>query len=97
MPQYKSARRYYLHKRKWHLLADSDMATQLHAKQAAEPGTALPATFPSLTKLATALYTTVEDLDGADATELTAPVATGAGLTSREATAVLAALTPLLP
>ncbi len=96
MAMYKTPRRYYLHKRKYTLARGDDITTQWHSKQNEEPGTALPSTFPSLAKLATAFYTKVEDLDGADASELTDTVANGAGLTDREATAVLAALQPLL-
>lgn len=40
------------------------------SKQEAQPGTALPATFPFLSDLADAGYTTREDLDGADEYEL---------------------------
>jgi len=92
----KLPRRYYLHKRKYTLAREDGITDAWHSKQDEEPGTALPATFPSLTKLAAAFYTTVEDLDGADTVELTDPIATGAGLTSRESAAVLAALAPLL-
>lgn len=97
MAQFKSVRRYYLHKRKYTLAQELDITSQWHSKQNEEPGTALPSTFPALTKLAIAFYTTVEDLDGADATELTASVSRGAGLTRQESSAVLAALQPLLP
>lgn len=88
----KTARRYYLGKRRQSAERDDDMTTQWHAKQDGEPGTALPATFPFLVQLATGFYTTVEDLDGAPNTELR----DFAGLTLREADAVLEALTPLL-
>lgn len=39
-------------------------------KQEAQPGTALPATFPFLADLALSGYTTREDLNGADEYEL---------------------------
>ena len=80
-------RRYYLQKRrKARALSDAtEMVFQ--AKQDAEPGTPLAATFPHLTQLATAGYTTTEDLDGADEDELVT-----AGLTRREAQDVVAAL-----
>ena len=88
----KTARRYYLGKRQQSLERDLDIEAQWHAKQDGEPGAALPATFPFLVQLATGGYTKVEDLDGADNTELR----NFAGLTLREADAVLAALAPLL-
>ena len=68
------------------------MASVFKHKQDSEPGTALPAGFPFSTKLAAAFYTTVEDIDGANNEELRDE----AGLTEREATAVLTALQPLL-
>lgn len=52
--------------------------------------TALPATFPALSKLTAAGYTTKEDLDGADDTELVE-----AGLNHSEARAAIAALAQL--
>jgi hypothetical protein len=60
-------------------------------KQEAEPGVLLPATFPSLSVLSTAGYTTVEDLDGADTHELRRAT----GMSQRQAEAVLAALAAL--
>ncbi len=94
---YKTPRRYYLHKRKYTLARDLDITTQWHGKQNGEPGTALPADFPSLAKLKLAFYTMVEDLDGADNIELEDPISLGGGLTAGEAAAVLVALAPLLP
>ena len=89
----KRPRRVYLHKR---LIAgrrrDRAIESVWRAKQEAETGTALPATFPSLVKLTAIGYTTEEDLDGADTNELRRDV----GLTQREADAVLLALAPLL-
>ena len=60
------------------------MAAVWQAKQEAEPGTDLPADFPSLSALQAAGYSTDTDLDGADLTELRA-----AGLSNRAAQAVL--------
>ena len=60
-------------------------------KQAAEPGVALPSTFPFLSQLAAVGYTAREDLDGADVRELTR----NAGLSKRDAEAVLAAFAAL--
>ena len=52
-----------------------------------EPGTAIPTTMPARAELVAAGYLAVEELDGADATELT-----NAGLSPAQAAAVLAAL-----
>lgn len=63
-------------------------------KQEAEPGTALPTTFPAYTKLAAAGYTTKEDLDGAwhdDVWATTNELIETASLSQREADAVKAA------
>ncbi len=51
------------------------------------PGTAIPTTFPARAELAAAGYLVVEELDGADTTELT-----NAGLGPAQAAAVLAAM-----
>jgi hypothetical protein len=51
-----------------------------------EPGTTLPLTFPARTELLAAGYLVVEEVDGADETELT-----NAGLSPQQATAVIAA------
>lgn len=59
--------------------------------QEAIGGTALPASFPYRATLVAAGYSTTEDLDGADAAELTK----NAGLATRHANAVLAALAAL--
>lgn len=91
MADLKIPRRYYLQKRLFERARDTGMDSIWRAKQEAEtPSTALPAGFPHAATLSP-FYLTVEDLDGADATELT-----DFGLTSREATAVLAALAALL-
>jgi hypothetical protein len=87
----KSYRRYCLLKRRYNLLyGDEGLAAVWRAKQEAVPSTALPPTFPALTKLTAAGYTTKADLDGADQDELV-----GVGLTITEATAALAALAQL--
>ena len=56
------------------------------AKQEAEPGTPLPATFPALAALSAVGYTTAEDVRGADELELRK-----AGLSINDARAVVAA------
>jgi hypothetical protein len=89
--QVKSVRRYYLLER---LAAcareDFAIGSVFRAKQEATSGTALPVDFPSLTLLAPAGYSTVEDIDGADLEELQC-----AGLTIKQAEAVLTALAAL--
>jgi hypothetical protein len=83
-----SVRRYYLLKRLAAAVSNDTALESLWAgKQAAESGTELDATFPYVTRLATAGYVAVEDLDGATVEELQQ-----SGFTSREAAAVLAAL-----
>ena len=62
------------------------------AKQEAQPGTALPADFPYLSRLAAEGYTTVHDLDGADVEEMIS-----AGFNEREALAIGVALEPFQP
>jgi hypothetical protein len=81
-------RRFYLLKR-LALRAQGDRATEgiWRAKQEAIAGTSLDATFPHLTALAAIGYSTTEDLEDATETELI-----DAGLTRRQARAVLAAL-----
>jgi len=64
------ARRYYLLKRQVAAASREPISSIWQAKQEEEPGTALPADFPSLIALRRAGYTTVEDIDGADANEL---------------------------
>lgn len=87
-----SPRRYYLQKRQTSAeLGDKALELVWIGKQEAEPGTALPADFPLLTQLAELGYVAVEDLTGADECELRAM-----GLTSNEATEVLAAHAALL-
>jgi hypothetical protein len=82
------ARRFYLAKR-LAARARHDTALELawFAKQIEEPGTALPAEFPLLARLATAGYVAREDLDGATTDELKQ-----VGFSAHEAAAVLAAL-----
>jgi hypothetical protein len=81
-----SPRRFYLLKRLVAVAACSSLASTWRAKQEAEPGTALPTTFPHRDRLVAAGYSTKEDLDGADATELA-----WSGFGSRDATAILEA------
>lgn len=81
-------RRYYLGKRiDAALVGDTALELAWAAKQEAQPGTALPTSFPYRTALAALGYTTTEDLTGADATELQF-----AGLTPSQADDVIAAL-----
>lgn len=99
-------RRYYLLKRmSARLLGDLALSAVWQAKQLAEPGTALPSTFPLRIDLAAldqtfaadvdpfvyGFYTTREDLLGADTKEL----GDYAGLTQREAETVIAAVAAL--
>lgn len=55
-----------------------------------DPGTELPANFPARTNLVSAGYLVVEEVDGADETELT-----NAGLSPQQAAAVIAAVESL--
>lgn len=81
-------RRYYLLKRRAAAARfDAPLAEAWAAKQLAEPGEALAEGFPLRTRLASAGYVAREDLLGANEEELQQ-----AGLTAREAAAVLAAL-----
>lgn len=83
-----SPRRYYLHKRiAATALGDTELAGVWRAKQEAIYWPSLPSTFPSRAALIAEGYTTVRDLDGADADELS-----DLGLTDAEASAVLAAM-----
>jgi hypothetical protein len=83
-------RRYYLLlSRDEEALGNLGTAAGLRRMQQSEPGTTLPGSIAAAlaTKLAAAGYHAREDLDGADATELTER-----GLTSAEAATVLKAL-----
>lgn len=91
MSTIESERRYYLLKRLRAKQRDEDSAGIWKSKQEAVAGTALPATFPLLSRLSTAGYTTTEDLHGSDATELSV-----SGFSARESELILAALAPLL-
>lgn len=88
MSEFKSVRRYYLRKRLAAALVGDDNAAVWQALQEAEAGVPLVTGFPSRTALVAAGYTTIEDVDGADAVEL----ATYVGLSDHQAAAVLAAL-----
>jgi len=76
-------------------LGNGQLESVWRYKQEAQPGNGLPSTFPFLTTLSDAGYTTREDLDGADLYELYAI----AGLGQRDAQVVLDAFAalPLLP
>lgn len=86
-------RRYYLLKRiTAKALGDLALSAVWHAKQEEQPGTELPATFPSKSKLSAVGYVAKEDLvPDADADELM----TYAQLSKREADAVIAAMAAL--
>ncbi len=91
--QVTSFRRYCLLKRQLATqLEQTAIASLWQAKQEAEAGSDLPATFPLRARLAAAFYTTVEDLDGATVGEL----ADEGCFTTREAEQVLAAAQELL-
>lgn len=79
-----SVRRYYFSERLRARAERSPTEPAWQAKQEAEPGTPLPATFPMLEILAPVGYTTYADLWGADRNELQT-----AGLTSRQAEVVM--------
>lgn len=85
-------RRYCLLKR---LAAKAQQWTAIEAvwqgKQEAEPGDSLPLDFPLRARLVTAGYSTVQDLNGADAEELQ-----DACFTARESAIIFAALAPLI-
>lgn len=87
-----SPRRYYLLKRQW-AAANGERTIELawQAKQEAEAGSDLPASFPFRARLADAFYTTSEDLDGATVDELSELGA----FTVAEATAILSAFNNL--
>lgn len=81
-----SARRYYLAKMHAAVANEDTIADVWQGKQEAEPGTALPADFPLLSRLQPLGYKAVEDLTGADSDELVEQ-----GFSAREAAAILAA------
>jgi hypothetical protein len=85
-----SVRRYYLLKRLFarQMCLEEDAWA---AKQAATPGTGLPADFPARAALVAAGYTTREDVDGAEVRELRR----FAKLSTAEAEAVIAAVAAL--
>jgi hypothetical protein len=83
-----SPRRYYLLKRLEAARSeDRPLDGVWRSKQEAQPGTALPTTFPFRSQLVAVGYTTAEDLDGATVDELVTYVS----LPSRDAAAVVAA------
>lgn len=83
----KTPRRFYLHKRIEARNACDDLEGTWRSKQEEQPGTALPDDFPNHDELEAVGYETEEDLDGADVQELV----NYAGLTTRQAEAVIAA------
>jgi hypothetical protein len=87
-----SQRRFCLWKRmSAHVQGLYALAAVWRGKQEAEPGVALPDTFPSRAALVAIGYSTKEDLVGADVAELVEYV----NISQREAEAVLAAFAKL--
>lgn len=75
---------------KYHMVRNvvsDDAADVWNTKRRSIAGTDLPATFPALIELSNAGYEVIEEVTGADETELT-----NAGLSAAQAAAVLAAL-----
>lgn len=70
MSEVASHRRYLLVKALAAAKDDSALALAWRTQQLATAGTALPITFPHHAKLVAAWYETVEDVRGADASEL---------------------------
>ncbi len=88
----KTARRYYLGKsRKLREREEEGLADVFSAKQNAEPGADLPSGFPHSEALEACGYTTIEDLDGASETELSA-----AGFSVSESSEILTELEQLV-
>jgi hypothetical protein len=85
-----SPRRYYLAKMRSHLKDGLDIWREWQGKHLEQPGTDLASDFPSKTALESAGYVAIEDFDGATSAELVA-----AGLTTRQAAAVLTAIAAL--
>lgn len=81
-----SARRYYLLKAQFYAQSTEGMgmACTYWGKQQEVAGTPLPAATPALSALATAHYTTIEDMTGATLEELVRQ-----GLTRQQASAAL--------
>lgn len=87
------ARRYYLLKRfAARDAGDNNLALTWRAEQEAQPGTDLPAGFPSKGALEAVGYTALEDVDGADWQELQVE----AQLNQRQAEAAIAAAADLI-
>ena len=68
-------------------LGEDDRATVWDAKRRLVPGTTIPVSFPARTALLAAGFLVLEEIEGADETELTT-----AGLSTLQAAAVVAAL-----
>lgn len=90
--RFQTLRRIYLKNRKLSSQGERFAESSVwQAHQEEQPGTPLPGDFPALTTLTVGGYTTVEDLDGADATEL----AEWARISAPQAKAIFAALAAL--
>jgi hypothetical protein len=87
-----TARRYYLLKRLAARAAGEPLEHTWRTLQEAQPGTVLPTDFPSRTALEDSGYSTAEDIDGADTTELREEV----GINETQANAVIAAAAALI-
>lgn len=83
-----SARRWFLLQAQWARETFQDgLASTLYGKQQDQPGTPLPAGFPFRAALVAANYTALEDITGADVSELVRAV----GLSQANAATVIAA------
>lgn len=91
MAEVSNHRRYLFLKYRAAVAAEEDMESVWDAKRRTLPGTELPVGFPSRAKLLAAGYLVAEELAGADEQELE-----GIGLTTKESTAVIAAIEALL-
>lgn len=80
-------RTYLLRRLRFSDQGERGLASAYLGKQLAEPGTPLPEAFPAREKLTAAGYVAIEDVQGANERELER-----AGLTPREALAVLSVL-----
>lgn len=87
MNEIRNLRRFYLLKRRSAILEDDDDTALIwQGKQDEQTGTPLPSDFVLRARLVEAGYSMIEDLDGADESELSA-----VDFSSREARAVLTA------
>lgn len=90
MAEVNSHRRYAFLKMRAAAVEQSPLESAWDGIRRGEPGTAIPTTFPARALLVAAGYLVVEEIDGADETELT-----NAGLSPQQAAAVIAAVESL--